>query len=97
MKRLLFFIAIAFMPFLTIAQEQENETTSGQDTTGLDYRVNEAFQPIADWWESFVLTPIPFSDDIQIPFVVLLLVFGAVFAQIIYGTGINVLRSQSCQ
>lgn len=84
MKRLLLFIAIAFLPFLTYAQEQENETTSTQDTTGLDYRVNEAFQPIADWWEGFVLTPIRFSDDIQIPFVVLLLGLGALFFTLVF-------------
>ena len=79
MKRRLLLLIIAIMPFLTYAQEGEDVPNNAVDTTGLDYRVNEAFQPVADWWEGFVLTPVSFSETVQIPFVVILLVLGALF------------------
>ena len=46
---------------------------------GLDDRINEWFKPIADAWVNIVLYPISFTDEISIPFVLLLLVFGALF------------------
>ena len=46
---------------------------------GLDDKINEWFKPIADAWVSIVLYPISFTDEINIPFVLLLLVFGALF------------------
>ena len=46
---------------------------------GLDERINEWFKPIADAWVDIVLYPISFTNEISIPFVLLLLVFGALF------------------
>ena len=46
---------------------------------GLDEKINEWFKPIADAWVDIVLYPISFTDEISIPFVLLLLVFGALF------------------
>ncbi len=64
--RLLSFIAI-LLPIFTSAQEK-----------GLDEKVNDAFMPLANWWEGFVLTPIPIAGY-NIPVVLILLVFGATF------------------
>jgi len=49
-----------------------------QETKGLDERVNDAFMPIAEWWEGFILTAVPLGG-FNVPIVVLLLVFGALF------------------
>jgi AGCS family alanine or glycine:cation symporter len=46
---------------------------------GIDQKINNWFEPIATAWESFVLTSIPVSDTMSIPFVVILLVAGALF------------------
>ncbi|MCA9129950.1 MAG: alanine:cation symporter family protein [Planctomycetales bacterium] len=51
---------------------------------GLDERINAAFEPIADAWEGFVLTPVTIGDK-SIPIVLLLLVFGALFFTIVFG------------
>ena len=46
---------------------------------GLDDQINEWFKPIADAWGKIVLYPIQFTDEISIPIVLLLLVFGSLF------------------
>ena len=65
MKKLLFTF-ILLLPALAKAE-------------GLDEKINEWFKPIADAWVNIVLYPISFTDEISIPFVLLLLVFGALF------------------
>ena len=77
------------MPFLSKAE-------------GLDERINEWFKPIADAWVNIVLYPISFTDEISIPFVLLLLVFGALFFTIRFSfvnithfpTAINTVRGK---
>ena len=64
-------IAMLLLPFLSIAQNDSGKK-------GLDERVNEWFAPIADAWESIVFFPVSFGST-QVPFVVILLVLGAVF------------------
>jgi len=69
---------------------------------GLDDKINEWFKPIADAWVSIVLYPISFTDEINIPFVLLLLVFGALFFTIRFSfvnithfsTAINTVRGK---
>lgn len=61
---------LVITPVLVFAQETSK---------GLDERINEWFLPIANWWESVVFFQVKFSDTISVPFVVLLLVFGALF------------------
>ena len=69
---------------------------------GLDDRINEWFKPIADTWVNIVLYPITFSNEISIPFVLLLLVFGALFFTIRFSfvnithfpTAINTVRGK---
>ena len=72
------FVTVALsllFPMITLAQEQVDK--------GLDERVNDAFMPIAIWWESFILTPIPIAGY-NIPIVLLLLVIGATFFTIYF-------------
>ena len=69
---------------------------------GLDDRINEWFKPIADAWVNIVLYPITFTNEISIPFVLLLLVFGALFFTIRFSfvnithfpTAINTVRGK---
>jgi AGCS family alanine or glycine:cation symporter len=63
-------------------------TSFGQDK-GLDERINDWFAPIADWWEGLVLYRIPFSETIQVPVVLILLIVGATFFTL-YFTFINI-------
>ncbi|MEE9407661.1 MAG: alanine/glycine:cation symporter family protein [Polaribacter sp.] len=86
------FLSLLFlaMPFLTFAQEK-----------GLDEKINDAFMPVAVWWEGFVLTSVPIAGH-DIPFVVLLLVIGATFFTIYFkfpgitkfGLAINTVRGK---
>jgi AGCS family alanine or glycine:cation symporter len=58
---------------------------------GIDQKINNWFEPIATAWESFVLTSIPVSDTMSIPFVVILLVAGALFFTV-YFSFINITK-----
>ncbi len=68
---------------------------SAQDTApgskGLDERINEKFAPIANWWERVVFFPVRFSENVQVPFVVVLLVAGALFFTL-YFSFVNIRR-----
>src|SRR5688500_14295301 len=50
-------------PFVVFAQDNKEK--------GLDERINDWFAPIAGWWESIVLFPIVFSENVRMPFIVL--------------------------
>ena len=90
MKKILFSLFAILAPILTFAQEK-----------GLDEKVNDAFMPIATWWEGFVLTRVPIGEY-NIPFVVILLVLGASFFTIYFkfpnitkfGTAISTVRGK---
>ncbi len=73
MKRYLLSVLFFIIPLLSSAQEK-----------GLDEKINDAFMPIATWWENFILTPIPLGEY-SLPVVVLLLVLGATFFTIYFG------------
>ncbi len=60
-------------PFLGYAQD--NATSS----PGLDEKINEWFTPIAEAWGKVIFYPIQFTGDIAVPFVVILLVGGALY------------------
>ena len=87
MKKILFMLLTVF-PYLTKA--------------GIDDKINEWFEPIADAWVNIVLFPVNFSDEISIPVVVLLLVLGALFFTIRFSfvnitqfsTAINTVRGK---
>jgi len=92
MKKYLLSIFTLFLPFLTFAQEAEK---------GLDERVNDAFMPVATWWQGFILTTVPIGSY-NIPFVVILLVVGATFFTVYFkfpsftkfGLAINTVRGK---
>lgn len=71
------------------------ETTSNIEVAeeaakGIDERINDKFEPIANAWEGFVLTTVPIpGTEKKIPLVVLLLVVGATFFTL-YFTFINI-------
>ncbi len=71
-----FFSAFIF-PVVAFAQEP---ATAVSDAKGLDQQINDAFQPVADWWESLILAPI-----FGVPFVVIVLVSGAAFFTLYFG------------
>jgi AGCS family alanine or glycine:cation symporter len=72
MKYRLLSILLLFLPILTFAQDK-----------GLDEKVNDAFMPVAVWWEGFVRTSIPIAGY-NLPVVLLLLIFGATFFTIYF-------------
>tara|TARA_B110000503_G_scaffold135711_1_gene216785 strand:+ start:227 stop:1843 length:1617 start_codon:yes stop_codon:yes gene_type:complete len=90
MKKKLLSLLFLAVPFLTFAQDK-----------GLDEKINDAFMPVAVWWEGFVLTSVPIGGY-NIPFVVLLLVIGATFFTIYFkfpgitkfGLAINTVRGK---
>ncbi|WP_297691279.1 sodium:alanine symporter family protein [uncultured Eudoraea sp.] len=90
MKYKLLSIFTLFLPFLTFAQDK-----------GLDEKVNDAFMPVAVWWEGFILTSIPIAGY-NMPIVLLLLIFGATFFTIYFkfpnitqfGLAINTVRGK---
>ncbi|MCK0177971.1 alanine:cation symporter family protein [Flavobacteriaceae bacterium S0862] len=92
MKKYFLSIFTLILPLLTFAQEAEK---------GLDEKVNDAFMPIATWWEGFVLTTVPIGEY-NVPFVVILLVVGATFFTIYFkfpsitkfGLAINTVRGK---
>ncbi|MGI9550240.1 MAG: alanine:cation symporter family protein, partial [Aurantibacter sp.] len=70
MKYRLLSLAALLFPLFTFSQEATEK--------GLDERVNDAFMPIAVWWEDLILTTIPIGEY-NIPVVLILLIFGATF------------------
>jgi len=56
---------------------------SAQSAKGIDEHINEAFMPIAIWWENLVFTELPILGGI--PIVLVLLVMGALFFTLYFG------------
>lgn len=94
--RVLSMVAVTLLPTFLVAKD----TIIPQK--GLDEKINDWFQPIADWWESMILYAVPFTDTISIPIVLILLVGGAAFFTIRFsfvnitkfGLSIRVVRGQ---
>ncbi|PCJ92655.1 MAG: alanine glycine permease [Flavobacteriaceae bacterium] len=90
MKYRLLAIIVMISPFFTFAQEK-----------GIDERVNDAFMPIAQWWEGFILTSIPIGEY-NMPIVLILLIGGATFFTVYFkfpnitkfGLAINTVRGK---
>ena len=67
-------------PLFSIAQESSDK--------GLDDKINEAFKPIANWFEAVILHDFPFTASLfgtGIPTIIILLVGGALFFTIYFG------------
>lgn len=93
MKKYLLSLLTILTPLLTFAQESTE--------AGLDEKINDAFMPVATWWEGLVLTTVPIGEY-DVPFVVILLVLGATFFTIYFkfpsitkfGLAINTVRGK---
>ena len=80
-NRITAFFLLIFLPVFVTAQER-----------GLDERINDAFTPFAKAWEHIVFFTIPGLGKIsEIPFVIILLVTGALFFTL-YFKFINIAR-----
>ena len=97
LKKIISFLIFIFTPFLSYSQELDNR--------GLDDKINEAFKPIANWFESVILHDFPFTESLfgsGIPTIIILLVGGALFFTIYFGfvnirhfsTAINTVRGK---
>lgn len=88
---------IKFLLFFSIFSS--SISTFAQDSKGLDEKINEAFTPIANWWETLVLHKFLGTE---IPTIIFLLVGGALFFTIYFKfpnilhftTAINVVRGK---
>ena len=84
--------------FLNILLLLLGSSLSAQER-GLDERINEAFTPIANWWEGLILHNF---YGTQIPTIIFLLVGGALFFTVYFGfvnvrrfsTAINTVRGK---
>ena len=99
LKKLQFFVP------LLIFINPLNLSAQNNSDIGLDERINEAFKPIANWFESVILHDFPFTETIfgtGIPTIIILLVGGALFFTIYFGfvnirqfpTAINTVRGK---
>jgi AGCS family alanine or glycine:cation symporter len=78
------FLGTFILPLFVLAQNPTAEK-------GIDQKIDEAFAPVASWFEGIVFYPIRFSDTVSVPFVVILLVSGALFFTLYFGF-INIRR-----
>ena len=93
MKKYLLTISAFILPLLNYAQDAEK---------GLDQKIDEAFQPVADGFFDAIFFPVYRSETMEIPFVLLLLVGSALFFTLYFKfpnirhffTAINVVRGK---
>lgn len=93
MKKHLLSILALILPVLNFAQDVEK---------GLDQKIDEAFQPIADTFFDAIFFPIYKTDTMEVPFVLVLLVGSALFFTLyfkfpnirFFGKAINVVRGK---
>ncbi|MBL4568863.1 MAG: alanine:cation symporter family protein [Flavobacteriaceae bacterium] len=71
-KRLLTLLFMA-TPFLTFAQEK-----------GIAEKINEGFQPIADWWGSVVFYSVPITNNVEMPLVIILLLSAGLIFTLVF-------------
>ncbi len=76
-RKIAFTLSLLVLPLLSMAQD------SGF-FSNLDDAVNKKVEPIADWWEAFVLTSFSVAG-VSIPLVLIILIGGATFFTIYFG------------
>ena len=79
MKQFISLLILFASPVFTFSQEI---------TQSLDQRINESFHGATSWFTDSILYQIPFTDTIQIPWVLIILVAGALYFSF-YFRGIN--------
>tara|TARA_Y100000991_G_scaffold213932_1_gene200589 strand:+ start:53615 stop:55279 length:1665 start_codon:yes stop_codon:yes gene_type:complete len=67
-----------------ISLSSEDQKYELIEKVGLDERINDFFEPYANDWEALVLYPLKISEDLSIPIVLILLIFGALFFTFIF-------------
>ncbi|MBA2746642.1 MAG: sodium:alanine symporter family protein, partial [Flavisolibacter sp.] len=72
LSKVLALAAVFVLPMIARAQGTPTEK-------GIDQRIDEWFRPIADAVVGVVFFEVPFGNNIRIPFIVILLVIGALF------------------
>lgn len=65
--------------------ESTDEASSAPEEDGLDKKIDETFKPIAETWGSIIFFTIPVPGAGDVPFVLILLVFGAAFFTLAFG------------
>ncbi|WP_373056871.1 alanine/glycine:cation symporter family protein [Zunongwangia sp. H14] len=70
-KRILFSIIGTFLPLITFAQENGGETISA--------KIDTIFKDYTGWFVDFIFYEIPFSHAFQIPWVLIVLIGGALY------------------
>ncbi len=60
-------------------------TSLAQTEKGLDDTINEAVEPLTAFVESIVFFTVPITSEIDVPFVLILLLFGALFCTLYFG------------
>ncbi len=74
-QKIIGMITIFLLPVILKAQSESR---------GIDERINDAFDPIARGFESFVMFSIPITETINIPIVLILLIGGALFFTLVF-------------
>src|SRR6056297_1730081 len=77
MKRIfLTILAISVMPFMALAEESW--------LSSIDKAINEKVEPVANWWEGFVLSSFSIAG-VDVPLVLVILIGGASFVTVYFG------------
>ncbi|TNE74276.1 MAG: alanine:cation symporter family protein [Bacteroidetes bacterium] len=89
--RIAFSLLFLLLPFFPFAQEK-----------GLNQVIDEKFGDLTGWFVNAIFYSIPFTDEIQVPWVLIVLIFGAVFFSLYFKlinitgfkTAINIVRGK---
>jgi len=91
MKKLTTLLLLILLPILVKAQE-----------VGIDKKINETFGDLTGWFVKLIFYEIPFTEKVQVPWVLIVLVFGALFFTFYFKfinirgfkTSINIIRGK---
>ncbi len=91
MMKLLLSLIATVSPLLIFAQEK-----------GLDEKIDEGFGNATGWFVDLIFYAIPFTDEIQVPWVLIVLIFGALFFTVYFKfinvsgfkTAVNIVRGK---
>jgi AGCS family alanine or glycine:cation symporter len=76
-RKIAFTLSLLVLPLLSMAQD-------GGFFSNLDETINEKVEPIAEWWEAFVLSSFSVAG-VSIPLVLIILIGGATFFTFYFG------------
>ena len=95
MRKYLLSIFTLIIPFLTFAQETAEEV-------GIDQKIDQVFGDLTGWFVTAVFYKIPFSDTVQVYWVLFPLILGALYFTVYYKlinftgflTSVNIVRGK---